>query len=150
VAEIRFSIDISAPAARVWDILTDFPAYPSWNPFIRSISGTHAVGSRLNVTIQPQGGSAMALKPTILNFSPSSEFRWKGQLLVPGVFDGEHYFKLSERTPSAVCLTHGEIFSGLLVPLVFRGGLRSGTELGFQAMNQALKNRAETQNPKAQ
>ncbi len=142
--EIQYPIDISAPIARVWEILSDFPAYPSWNPFIRSISGAQTVGSRLHVTIQPQGGKAMALSPTLLNFSPSKEFRWKGQLLIPGVFDGEHYFKLSEPSNGIVRLTHGEIFSGFLVPLVFRGALRNGTELGFQAMNQALKQRAES------
>ena len=141
--EIQHSLDISAPIARVWEILSDFPAYPSWNPFIRSISGAQTAGSRLKVTIQPQGGRPMTLAPTLLNFSPLKEFRWKGQLLVPGVFDGEHYFQLRERVEGGVCLTHGEIFSGFLVPLAFRGALRSGTELGFQAMNQALKQRAE-------
>lgn len=141
--EIQYSIDISAPATRVWEILSDFPSYPSWNPFIRSISGAQTVGSRLKVMIQPQGGKAMGLSPTLLNFSPSKEFRWKGQLLFPGIFDGEHYFQLSEPSPGNVRLTHGEIFSGFLVPLAFRGALRSGTELGFQVMNQALKHRAE-------
>ena len=143
MTEIRYSIGISAPIARVWEILSDFPAYPSWNPFIRSISGTQTAGSRLKVRIQPQGGRPMTLAPMLLDFSPQKEFRWKGQLLVPGVFDGEHYFQLSERAEGGTCLTHGEVFSGFLIPLVFRGALRCGTELGFQAMNQALKDRAE-------
>jgi len=142
--EIEYTIDISASAGRVWEILSDFPAYPSWNPFIRSISGTQSAGSRLNVTIQPQGGRPMAMAPTLLNFSPSKELRWRGQLLGPGVFDGEHYLQLSERAQGSVRLTHGEAFSGVLVPIFFRGSLRRGTELGFQAMNQALKQRAES------
>ena len=142
--EIEYTIDISASAARVWDILSDFPAYPSWNPFIRSISGAQSAGSRLNVTIQPQGGRPMAIAPALLNFSPLKELRWKGQLLFPGVFDGEHYFQLSEPAHGGVRLTHGEVFSGVLVPIFFRGALRRGTELGFQAMNQALKQRAES------
>ena len=86
----------------------------------------------------------MAIAPTLLNFSPLKELRWKGQLLFPGVFDGEHYFQLSERAQGGVRLTHGEVFSGVLVPIFFRGALRRGTELGFQAMNQALKQRAES------
>jgi len=143
--EIKYTIDISASAARVWDILSDFPAYPSWNPFIRSISGAQVAGSRLNVTIQPQGGRPMAIAPTLLNFSPLKELRWKGQLLLPGVFDGEHYFQLSERADGSVRLMHGEVFSGMLVPIFFRGALRRGTELGFQAMNHALKQRAESE-----
>jgi hypothetical protein len=143
MTEIRYSLDITAPIARVWEILADFPAYPSWNPFIRSISGAQTIGSRLDVTIQPQGGKAMTLAPRLLKISPMKEFRWKGQLLVPGVFDGEHYFQLDERTQGSVRLTHGEVFGGFLVPIFFRGALRKGTELGFQMMNQALKHRAE-------
>src|SRR3982751_1053335 len=121
--EISYPVDIAAPAARVWQILADFPAYPSWNPFVRSISGSQTTGSRLDVTIQPQGGKAMAFSPTILNFSPAREIRWKGQLLFPGVFDGEHYFQINEQSQGNVRLTHGEIFGGFLVPLVFRGAL---------------------------
>ena len=87
----------------------------------------------------------MAIAPTLLNFSPLKELRWKGQLLLPGVFDGEHYFQLSERADGSVRLMHGEVFSGMLVPIFFRGALRRGTELGFQAMNHALKQRAESE-----
>ena len=37
----------------------------------------------------------------------------------------------------------GEVFSGVLVPLVFRGSMRAATVRGFAAMNHALKARAE-------
>jgi uncharacterized protein YndB with AHSA1/START domain len=37
--ELRAAIDIQATPGRVWEILTDFPAYPDWNPFITSICG---------------------------------------------------------------------------------------------------------------
>jgi uncharacterized membrane protein len=36
---LRSQIAIGAPSARVWAVLTDFAAYPAWNPFIRAISG---------------------------------------------------------------------------------------------------------------
>ncbi|MBI4544746.1 MAG: SRPBCC family protein [Gemmatimonadetes bacterium] len=38
--ELYAEIDIEASAERVWQVLTDFAAYPEWNPFMRSISGT--------------------------------------------------------------------------------------------------------------
>jgi len=85
----------------------------------------------------------MSFKPRLLVFEPRKELRWKGQLLVPGIFDGEHYFQLFESSPGRVQFLHGELFSGLLVPLAFRGSMRVGMERGFAAMNRALKLRAE-------
>jgi hypothetical protein len=140
---IRSEIEIAAAPDRVWRVLTDFAAYPNWNPFIRSISGEQNPGARLDVTIQPDGGKTMSFNPKLLVFAPQKELRWKGQVLVRGLFDGEHYFQLVEASAGRVRFTQGEMFSGLLVPLLFRGSMLAGTERGFAAMNQALKERAE-------
>ena len=34
--EERTKIEINGSAQTVWGILTDFDAYPDWNPFIKS------------------------------------------------------------------------------------------------------------------
>ena len=52
---IETSIAIAAPRLRVWSVLMDFPSYPDWNPFIRSIKGKPQVGETLEVVIQPPG-----------------------------------------------------------------------------------------------
>jgi hypothetical protein len=126
---ILTEIDIDATPERVWSILTDFAAYPSWNPFIRSISGDVQAGHRLTVSIQPVGGRAMTFRPTILLAQPTSELRWLGHLLFPGIFDGEHCFKIAA--------------SGVLVALS-KASLDRGTKPGFVAMNEALRARAES------
>lgn len=144
---IETSIAIDAPAARVWEILTDFPAYPAWNPFVRAISGNPVVGSRLSITVQPDGGKAMSFHPQLLRFQENAELRWRGRVLLPGLFDGEHYFQLTEHSPGQVRLVHGETFSGILVPLFFRGPMKDGTRRGFEALNRALKQRAEATTP---
>ncbi len=45
---IETATDIQAPAARIWSILTDFPAYPAWNPFITAAAGELRPGARLS------------------------------------------------------------------------------------------------------
>ena len=140
---ISGSIEIAATPGQVWDVLLDFAAYPEWNPFVRSISGGTTPGSKLRVTVQPQGGRPMFFEPTVLVCNPARELRWLGSVLVRGVFDGEHSFALAEVTPNSCKFVHEERFSGLLVPLLMRGGMRTGTQAGFEAMNRALKQRAE-------
>lgn len=138
---IETAVEIDASPARVWAVLTDFARMASWNPFITSIAGNAAPGSRLSVTIAPPGKSAMRFRPTVLSVRPEGELRWRGRLLIPGVFDGEHYFLLEPLAEDKTRFTHGEKFSGFLVGLV-RGTL-AATEVGFQAMNAALKREAE-------
>lgn len=139
--QLKTEIVIQARPEAVWAVLTDFEAFPAWNPFITSISGPQQVGGRLSVTIRPPGGQAMKFKPRVLTFDENRELRWKGQLLFPGLFDGEHYFLLQETADGQTRLTQGENFSGLLVGLF--GRVLARTEQGFEAMNQALKRKCE-------
>jgi hypothetical protein len=140
--ELRTEIEIQASAERVWQLLTDFPSFPQWNPFIRKASGNIRVGERLEVKLQPSGASAMTFRPTVRKVEPNREFRWLGHLLVRGLFDGEHCFTIEPLGESRVRFTQREVFTGLLVPL-FARGLDTDTRRGFEEMNQALKTRAE-------
>lgn len=138
---IERSIEIEAPPERVWQVLTDLPAHPDWNPFIRSISGDVRVGSRLRVRIVPPGGRGMTFKPVVTAATPGKEFAWLGKLAVRGVFDGAHRFVIDDLGGGRSRLTQGETFSGLLVR--FLGGSLGATADGFDAMNRALKVRCE-------
>lgn len=138
---ITSQIEIDAPAATVWAILMDFPAYGEWNPFIRGISGRPEVGARLEVRLQPPGGRAMTFKPTVLIADTNREFRWLGKLLVKGLFDGEHVFRIEPLGPDRVSFIQEESFVGILVPLL--KGTLGQAERGFHEMNAALKRRAE-------
>ena len=140
---LETSIEIKASVERVWSLLMDFPAYPRWNPFVRSIEGTATVGESLKVVIQSPGSSEMRFHPEVLACERKRELRWKGKLWMTGLFDGEHYFKLEPGTSGGVRFAQGEVFSGLLVPL-FRRSLDGATRRGFILMNEALKREAET------
>jgi len=141
--EIHTEIEIHAPAERVWQVLTDFAAYPQWNPFIRRIEGEIKVGARLQVFVQPSGGKGMSFRPTVLKAEPNREFRWLGHLWVPGLFDGEHSFKVEPLGEDLVRFIQEERFSGLLMPLLTKM-LDRDIRPGFEEMNRALKLRAES------
>lgn len=139
---LETSIEINAPAERVWSVLMDFPSHARWNPFVRSIEGNPTVGESLQVFIQPPGSGGMRFQPKVLAHEPRRELRWKGKLWIAGLFDGEHYFKLEPKSSGRVVFHQGEVFSGLLVPLL-RRSLERETKQGFIAMNEALKHEAE-------
>lgn len=140
--QLQTEIAINAGAERVWVILTDFAAYPEWNPFIRSVHGAPEKGAWLEVRIQPDGSKAMTFRPRVLVAETGRELRWLGRVLLPGIFDGEHRFNIQPLAGGKVLFQHSESFSGVLVPL-FRDSLERDTKRAFEDMNLALKARAE-------
>ena len=141
--QIRTEIEIGAVPEQVWKVLTDFAAFPTWNPFMRSAEGELKTGARLKVYIRPKNGMGMTIKPTVLKAEPNHELRWLGRLLMPGLFDGEHFFIIEPLGEGQVRFVHGERFTGILIPLLVLMGLFKNTLRGFEEMNQALKVRAE-------
>jgi hypothetical protein len=141
VRELRREIEIDAPPERVWRVVTDFAAYPAWNPFIRRISGEPREGARLEVRIEPPGGRAMTFKPTVGAVEANRELRWLGRLLVPGIFDGEHMFRIEPLEDGRSRFVQSERFGGVLVGFV--SGTLAKTVAGFEQMNAALKARVE-------
>jgi hypothetical protein len=138
---ISHSIEIDASPARVWAILTDTQSFPSWNPFIIKLDGELREGARLNVRIQSPGGRATTFHPTVLVAQAETELRWLGRVLVPGVFDGEHSFRLEAISAGRTRFTQSERFSGILVAPLGRTIARA--EVGFTQMNESLKARSE-------
>lgn len=149
--QLTTTIDIAAPPKVVWEILIDLDHYPEWNPFIVSSSVVDgdavAQGVRLRNRMEPPGGRAATFSPTVTSADEGRTFEWLGRLLLPGLFDGRHRFELEPidvdgSAGSGTRLHHSEQFRGLLVPL-FRRVLDTSTRAGFEALNAALRTRAE-------
>jgi hypothetical protein len=139
--QLRTEIEIDAPPARVWSVLTDFRRYPEWNPFITSIEGELLVGDTLTLRISPPESSEHRLRPKLLVCEAPRELRWRGHLFIKGLLDGEHFFQVQETDDGRTRFVHGEDFSGVL--LRFLHAQLTQVARGFVYMNQALKKRAE-------
>ena len=138
---IHTEIGIGAPAATVWAVLIDTAKWAEWNPFAK-LSGRVAVGERVSVTLTPPGKSPITMRPAIVRLDAGREFRWLGHLGVPGLFDGEHGFRVVPEDVGRCRFEHFETFRGLLVaPIMWMVG--DATRQGFEAMNRALKALAE-------
>lgn len=138
---IESSIDIDAPPEKVWSILMDFDAYPDWNPFITRIKGEQALGGKIEAYLSLSESKGMTFKPTVKVFDEGTELTWLGIMFVPGLFDGRHTLRIEPRAGGST-FVHRESFTGLLAGPMMRF-IGKSTENGFQAMNEALKARAE-------
>ena len=140
--QLHTTVTIDAAPDIVWAVLTDLDAYAEWNPFVVEAAGRVAVGERLANRLQPPGGKAMTFKPTVTEADPERTFEWLGRLGIPGIFDGRHRFEMHPTADGGTRLDHSEQFTGLLVRPM-RKSLDTTTKAGFEAMNSALKARAE-------
>ena len=120
--ELYTEIHINAPPERIWRILTDFASYPQWNPFVRRARGKPEKGEQLEVYLQPEGAGGMTFQPRVLTAEPGRELRWRGHLLIPGLFDGEHIFIIEPLVAGDVRFIQREIVTGLLFPLFAQAG----------------------------
>ncbi len=140
--EIKTEIIINASPEKIWALLLDFKNYPNWNPFIKSIVGEAKVGNRITARIEPPEATGMTFKPKVITYVATKEFSWLGHLLFPGLFDGEHTFKLIENGNGTTTFIQSEKFKGIFVPM-FKKMLDNNTVKGFVMMNEKLKELAE-------
>ncbi len=138
---VSATTQIDAPPMAVWAVLTDLSRYPEWNPLFREASGQVAAGERITLrAVQPANGRLMTIRAKIIAADPGAELRWSSSL--PGIMSGEHSFVLTP-LDGGTRLTQTEIYGGLLAATVSI----PRTETIFQALNDALKQRAETPTP---
>ena len=71
---LQAEVDIQASAERVWEVLTDLPAYPEWNPFIVQAAGRPLAGHladrrgrKLVVIVGAVATGIAALPPNMLD-----------------------------------------------------------------------------------
>jgi hypothetical protein len=139
---IKTTIDIAASPEIVWRVLTNFPAYATWNPFIREIHGKPQQGARLKVRMRLSKKSSHRFSPRITKAIPASELHWLGKMWFGGLFDGEHAFIIVPNGVNGVRFIQREQFSGLLAPIILPF-IAKKTEEAFERMNKALKKAAE-------
>jgi len=140
--EIFAHVDIAAPPSVVWDVLVDFGTYRRWNPLIRSVLGHAVSGRQLQITVAAPPGADVTSRLTIVHLRQGCEMTWLEWWSVPGVFLSERRFRIEPLPQGGVRFHHGEKVRGVMVPLL-DGRRRTRQRAGFDAMNAALKLRAE-------
>ena len=143
IYKIYTDIEIDAPPELVWKALTDFSAYPDWNPLICKANSQPEENKELTIYV-PLFGLKIPCKISIMRLDPGRELRWFGKLLNSSIFMGEHAFEINPEEDNKTHLIHYEVYTGVLSPFFARV---AGDFLKnwFTDMNAALKKEAEKQ-----
>jgi hypothetical protein len=141
---IHTSIDIDAPLDRVWHVLVAFDRYGDWNPLIPKMKTRAIVGADADFNIH-LGGLRAKVQSTVARADDQRELTLCGprSKLQHPLFHGEHFWRLEEHG-DATRLVHGELFGGLLLPLLW-WWIGPKLESGYAEMNEALKRRVEAE-----
>jgi len=139
--ELRTEIEIQASPEKVWQVLTDLDKYPEWNPFIHHALGKATIGNTVDIDFQPDS-TGLKLHCTVVKAEPNKTLAWKYQVGTAFLLSGEHSFTIEPINEQRVRFVDKEIFNGLLVPLQAKD-IDTNTRHGFEAMDRALKLRAE-------
>ena len=141
--EIKTEIEISAPPAKVWSILTDINNWQAWSPIIKGSQGEASIGSELTIAMigKKEGEDGPIYNPVITELEEPKHLRWQAHMLAGFIFTNYKVLEL-EATSSGTRLIHKEMFKGMLAP-VFCGQMEKGVPPMLNSMNQALKALAE-------
>ncbi|WP_216903065.1 SRPBCC domain-containing protein [Nocardia alni] len=135
------SVEIDAPAATVWQVLTDFPRYGEWNPFCVAAETTLEPGAPIDMRVRLLGPGPMKQREFIRTSTPGVGFSYSMKPMPLGAL---HSLRTQTLTPVGEerCRydSHFEL-DGWLLPVV-SGLMGSALRRGFGGMTAAVAERA--------
>lgn len=130
--------EIRSRPERIWKLLTDAEAFPTWNPTVDRIEGTISPGQTIKVFVKVNPGRAFPVKVT--QFEPGRRMVWSGGMPL-GLFKGVRTYDLTPVSEGLVRFKMREEYSGPMLPMIWS----SISDLGpsFEAFARSLKVAAE-------
>jgi len=134
------ALNIRAPAAAIWSLLTDVKGFPRWNSTVTSVEGQIREGERLRLRVP---GTDRTFTPRVSGIVPDERMTWTGGF--SPVFKGVRTFELRPRDDGSTDFMMEERFSGLMLPFV----KASMPDFGpvFERYANDLKHEAEVTQP---
>lgn len=136
---LRYHVErpINAPVQRVWDLMTDGPGIPSWNPTVISLDGTIAPGETIALTSTVNPKRSFKLK--VVEMTAPGRMVWSSGMPL-GLFKGERTYLMNEHD-GVTTFSMTEEYSGLLAGLITKS-IPDMTD-SFEQFADGLKKAAE-------
>jgi hypothetical protein len=140
--------EIDATAETVWAVLTDFPAYGEWNPFIPEARCDLRVGGAIEMRVCLGGASPRFQREWVVDLEPGHLFGYGMKPFPLGTLRSHRVHRI-EPLGERRCRYHSHFeIHGWLEGLVLKL-YRPAFERGFGEMSAAVKARAEALDAKS-
>jgi hypothetical protein len=128
---------IKASPEAIWAILTDAPAYPSWNTTVSGVDGRIAPGETVTVHAKISPGRAFPVK--VVTFDAPRRMVWSSGMPL-GLFKGERVFELRPEN-GGVAFSMREEYTGAMAGIITKS--IPDLQPAFDEFAACLKMRAE-------
>jgi hypothetical protein len=140
--KIEHRLGVKAPAAIVWEILTDVPAWPQWSTLYSRASGVIGFGERLKLEVCLPGHEPQAIEPVIFEWEPHEVIHWKLKSMI-GLIENIRFLEVESLSEASCIFANGEIYGGFMGPERAAVKQRKLIRQGFTALGEAMRDRAE-------
>jgi len=138
------TVEIEAPAAIVWDVLTDLPRYGEWNPFCIKAVSTLEMGAPVEMTLRNLWDDEVAVMTEyVCAFEPERLLSWEMYWTEAWPYAGRRDQIIAPLGPDRCSYRTTDAFLGENAIHIMRFA-KGWIEAGFNATAHALKQRAET------
>lgn len=141
--EVRHEITIDVSVETVWKTILDFGNYSQWNSQLSYLGGKVAPNEKLHLKLAVDGASPYEFKPIVSQWKEKEVFGWLAITGMPRVFDGEHFFELTDLKNGQTHLVNREEYRGILSLILQQLPMMKLAPKGFEKMNMELKNYIE-------
>jgi hypothetical protein len=139
---IEHSLEIAAPHTVVWEVITDLPSYPAWNPFVVACRSTLAVGAPISMRVRIFPCWAQPQRERIFEHTPGCLLCYGVRGMPLGSLVSRRCHEVRPLEARRTLYESRFELNGWLAPLVrFLLGRRLAS--GFHAMTEAIRARAE-------
>lgn len=139
---VEHRIGIRAPAELIWDLVSDFSTWETWNPVHPRAEGQLKIGTPLTVHQALPQEPVRVIQPVVQDWVPYEQLHWRSTRL-GGFVTAIRYIEIENMGPENATFSNGELFTGLLVRWISRDERRR-LRAAFTQMGEALRDHAES------
>jgi uncharacterized protein YndB with AHSA1/START domain len=138
---IERTLEIDAPAAVVWEVLTDFARYPEWNPFVLECRSTLKPGEAFDMRVKLMSRPQRQVE-WVLEHVPGQRFAYQMKPFPLGALRSRRSHEVEPLGEQRTRYRSYFRLEGWLMPLV-RALMGRRIEVGMQGMWEGVQARAE-------